>query len=54
MAERLTDANGVELCTESFGDSADAPILLVMGIGGQMLHTTRADGLANDDARPPA
>jgi pimeloyl-ACP methyl ester carboxylesterase len=30
-------ANGVELCTESFGVPADPPILLVMGIGGSML-----------------
>ena len=29
--------NGVELCTESFGDPADPPILLVMGLGGSML-----------------
>jgi pimeloyl-ACP methyl ester carboxylesterase len=29
-------ANGVELCTEPFGDSADPPILLVMGIGSML------------------
>jgi pimeloyl-ACP methyl ester carboxylesterase len=29
--------NGVELCTESFGDPGDPPILLVMGIGASML-----------------
>lgn len=33
----MIDANGVELCTESFGDPADAPVLLVMGIGASML-----------------
>jgi pimeloyl-ACP methyl ester carboxylesterase len=33
----MIEANGVELCTESFGDPADAPILLVMGVGGSML-----------------
>jgi len=33
----MIEANGVELCTEAFGDPADAPILLVMGIGGSML-----------------
>jgi pimeloyl-ACP methyl ester carboxylesterase len=33
----MIEANGVELCTEPFGDPADAPILLVMGIGGSML-----------------
>ena len=37
MAERMIDVNGVELCTEPFGDPADPPILLVMGIGGSML-----------------
>jgi hypothetical protein len=29
MAERMIDVDGVELCTESFGDPADRPILLV-------------------------
>jgi pimeloyl-ACP methyl ester carboxylesterase len=33
----MVQANGVELCTESFGDPADPPILLVMGIGASML-----------------
>jgi pimeloyl-ACP methyl ester carboxylesterase len=33
----MIEANGVELCTEAFGDPADPPILLVMGIGGSML-----------------
>ena len=33
----MIEANGVELCTESFGESTDPPILLVMGIGGSML-----------------
>jgi len=37
MAERMVELNGVELCTESFGDASDPPILLVMGIGGSML-----------------
>ena len=37
MAERTIEANGVELCTEPFGDPADPPILLVMGIGASML-----------------
>jgi pimeloyl-ACP methyl ester carboxylesterase len=37
VAERMIEANGVELCAESFGDSADPPILLVMGIGASML-----------------
>jgi pimeloyl-ACP methyl ester carboxylesterase len=33
----MIEANGVELCTESFGDPADSPVLLVMGIGASML-----------------
>src|ERR671929_1469888 len=37
MTERMVEANGVELCTERFGDPADPPILLVMGLGGSML-----------------
>ena len=37
MAERMIEANGVELCTESFGRPADPPILLIMGIGASML-----------------
>jgi pimeloyl-ACP methyl ester carboxylesterase len=37
MAERTIEANGVRLCTEPFGDPADPPILLVMGIGASML-----------------
>jgi pimeloyl-ACP methyl ester carboxylesterase len=37
MTERMIQANGIELCTEPFGDPADPPILLVMGIGASML-----------------
>jgi pimeloyl-ACP methyl ester carboxylesterase len=37
MAERMIEANGVELCTEAFGEPAEPPILLVMGIGASML-----------------
>jgi pimeloyl-ACP methyl ester carboxylesterase len=33
----MTEANGVELCAESFGEAADPPILLIMGIGASML-----------------
>jgi pimeloyl-ACP methyl ester carboxylesterase len=33
----MIEANDVELCTEPFGDPADPPILLIMGIGGSML-----------------
>jgi pimeloyl-ACP methyl ester carboxylesterase len=37
VAERLIEANGVELCTEPFGDPADPPILLIMGNGASMI-----------------
>jgi pimeloyl-ACP methyl ester carboxylesterase len=37
LTERLIAANGVELCAEAFGDPADPPILLIMGMGGSML-----------------
>jgi pimeloyl-ACP methyl ester carboxylesterase len=37
VTERPVEANGVELCTEPFGDPADPPVLLVMGIGASML-----------------
>ena len=34
MAERMIEANRVELCTESFGRPSDPATLLIMGIGG--------------------
>lgn len=37
MAERMIESNGVELCTEAFGDAADPAVLLVMGLGASML-----------------
>ena len=37
MAERTVEANDVALYTESFGDPADPPVLLIMGIGGSMI-----------------
>ena len=33
----MIEANGIQLCTEPFGDPADPPILLIMGIGASML-----------------
>ena len=46
MAEQVIEANGVELCAESFGDPADPPVLLVMGTGASMQGFCRmlADG----------
>ena len=37
MPERFADANGIRLCYDSFGAAADAPLLLVMGLGSQMI-----------------
>jgi pimeloyl-ACP methyl ester carboxylesterase len=37
MTERIVSVNGVEICTESFGDPADPPVLLMMGVGGSMI-----------------
>lgn len=33
----MVAVNGVELCTETFGDTSDPPVLLVMGVGASML-----------------
>ncbi len=41
MAERTIEANGVELCTEPFGDTAHPPILLIMGNHGVVGTTHR-------------
>jgi pimeloyl-ACP methyl ester carboxylesterase len=35
--EHMIEANGVELCTEAFGNRADPPVLLIMGTGASML-----------------
>jgi pimeloyl-ACP methyl ester carboxylesterase len=37
VAERMIEANDVELCTEPFGDSGDPPLLLIAGTGSSML-----------------
>jgi pimeloyl-ACP methyl ester carboxylesterase len=37
MTEQIIEANGVQLCTESFGAPTDPSILLIMGIGASML-----------------
>src|ERR671934_1524475 len=33
----MVGANGIDLCTEPFGDPAHPPILLIMGTGASML-----------------
>ena len=37
VPELLVESNGVELCTESFGDPTDPPVLLIQGLGASML-----------------
>ena len=37
MSEQLIQADGVELCTEAFGDPADPAVLLIAGLGASML-----------------
>ncbi|MDG2047389.1 MAG: alpha/beta hydrolase [Halioglobus sp.] len=37
MTEKYINANGIELAYEEFGDSADPAILLIMGLGTQMI-----------------
>ena len=60
MAERMIEANGVELCTEAFGDPADPPILLDHGhrrvdalVGGGLLPDARRRRAVRDPLRPP-
>jgi len=35
---QLTRANGIEICYEIFGDANAEPLLLIMGLGAQMIH----------------
>jgi pimeloyl-ACP methyl ester carboxylesterase len=37
MTEQLADIGDVTLCYETFGQAADPPVLLIMGLGTQML-----------------
>jgi pimeloyl-ACP methyl ester carboxylesterase len=34
----IAASNGIEICYDTFGDPADPTILLVMGLGSQMIH----------------
>lgn len=38
MSEKIVKANGVDICTQAFGDSSDPTILLVMGATASMLR----------------
>ncbi len=35
---QMARANGIELCYEIFGASDDEPLVLIMGLGAQMIH----------------
>ena len=35
---QIAHANGIELCYEIFGDPSAEPLLLIMGLGAQMIH----------------
>jgi pimeloyl-ACP methyl ester carboxylesterase len=35
---QIARANGIELCYEIFGDAGAEPMLLIMGLGAQMIH----------------
>jgi pimeloyl-ACP methyl ester carboxylesterase len=41
MAEGKAQANGVEIVYDTIGDPADRPLLLVMGLGMQLIHWDR-------------
>lgn len=36
-AEKRVEANGIELVYDTFGEAADPPVLLIMGLGAQLL-----------------
>jgi pimeloyl-ACP methyl ester carboxylesterase len=48
MAERFIEVGGIELCYETFGDPSRPALLLVMGLGTQMIawHEDFCGGLA--------
>jgi pimeloyl-ACP methyl ester carboxylesterase len=35
--ERIAPANGLEICYQTFGEDTDPPLLLIMGLGAQMI-----------------
>jgi hypothetical protein len=36
--ERIVSANGIELCYETCGDSRQPALMLIMGLGFQLVH----------------
>jgi pimeloyl-ACP methyl ester carboxylesterase len=41
MAEQTAQANGIEIVYETIGDPSNPPLLLVMGLGMQLIHWDR-------------
>ena len=37
LGEKLAEANGLTLCYQTFGDPKNPPMVLVMGLGAQMI-----------------
>ena len=35
---QIARANGIDICYEIFGDPSAEPLLLIMGLGAQMIH----------------
>ena len=38
MSEGLVQANGIEIAYDTFGEPGDPPLLMVMGLGTQLIH----------------
>jgi pimeloyl-ACP methyl ester carboxylesterase len=38
MSERIAPANGIEIAYETIGDPAGQPLLMIMGLGTQLIH----------------
>jgi pimeloyl-ACP methyl ester carboxylesterase len=38
VTAQTISANGIEICYEIFGDAAAEPVVLIMGLGAQMIH----------------
>jgi hypothetical protein len=38
ISPRTVRANGIDLCYEIFGDAEAEPMVLIMGLGAQMIH----------------
>ena len=38
MSEQIAPANGIEIAYQTFGERSDPALLLVMGLGAQLIH----------------